>query len=437
MQPFSKIVRSGGAGASAVRKIMMLADRKNIINLGLDPAEVISFGGGWVGHQSPEGLRAAYRAIASDAKAFYRSGAYSATSGMSDLKRIIADLEQSFYGLRLTEEQIIIGQSATQLTHAMFLTLLDPDDHMILFDPTYASFTGQAHLVQRSEKGIVRVRAFDPKTWTYRAEKDILADLRTALSKYKPKLILFSSPDNPTGYSFSDTFIRDMIVAAEKSGTYVAMDLTYHALYFGDKSPAHVAYSPAKYKNLVRIHSTSKWCRGLGRRLGWIEADAAVIGAIAAVQQGLILSPDMMHQMAFAAYLKKSMADGTLVKYLETTRLKYKRAADVTMAAIDKHVGARYLAPTGSLYVVMDVGRASEAFSHELLKRTGVVVIPGDGFGTSLKNGVRISFGPLVDDLKKIETGIKKMGDFMHPVRSLRGVPSSASNTLSNRASSR
>lgn len=414
MRPFSQIVRSGGASASAIRKIMMLADRKNIINLGLDPAEVISFGGGWVGHQSPEGLRAAYRAIASDKKAFYRSGAYSATSGMNDLKRTIARVAHKFYRLILREEQIVIGQSATEITYATLLALLDPDDHVILFDPTYASFPGQIATAQRHEKGIVRVTAFDPKKWTYRDEKDILADLRAALKKFKPKLILFSSPDNPTGYSFSDDFIRSMILLAEKAGTYVVMDLTYHPLYFGAKSPAHVAFSPTQYKNLIRIHSTSKWCRGLGRRLGWIEANEEVAAAVAGIQQNVILSPDMMHQMAFGAYLEKGMADGTLAQYLTATRLKYRHAAEATMTAIEKYIGARYLKPSGSLYIMMDAGRSSGAFAHELLKATGVVVIPGDGFGRSLADGVRISFGPLVDDLKTVEKGIKKIGDFMH-----------------------
>lgn len=366
-----------------------------------------------MGHQSPEGLRAVYRTIASDKKAFYQSGAYSATSGMSDLKSAIIGLEKKFYQMPLTEDQIIIGQSATQLTHAMLSAFLDPDDHIILFDPTYASFPGQIAAVQRHEKGIVRIRAFDPKSWAYREEKEIYADIRAALKKFKPKLILFSSPDNPTGHSFSDGFIRDMINAAEKLGAYVAMDLTYHALYFGDTRPAHIAFSPKKFKNLIRIHSISKWCRSLGRRLGWIEADARVIQAIAGVQQSIILSPDTMHQMAFATYLKKSMADGTLATYLEETRLKYKRAAVVTMRAIERHIGARYFAPSGSLYVVMDVRRPADAFCHELLKRTGVVVIPGGGFGSSLINGVRISFGPLVDDLKTIETGIKRINDYM------------------------
>lgn len=413
MQPFSKIVRSGGAGASAIRKIMALADRKHIINLGLDPAEIISFGGGWVGHRAPEPMRRAYRAIATDKKLFHQSGAYSATAGSAEAKHAIRALNRRLYGMKLREEEIVVGQSATELTYAMLAALLDPDDRVLIFDPTYASFPVQIQTVQRHEKGIVHVRAFDPRRWTYRDERALLQDVRAALKKFRPKLILFSAPDNPTGWSFSDSFLRDMLRASQRSGTYVAMDLAYHTLYFGDARPGHVSFSPSEYENLIRIHSMSKWCRGLGRRLGWIEADERIVSAIAAIQQSVILSPDTLHQMAFASYVTEALEDGSLAKYLEETRLLYRRAARATCNAIDRHIGARYLTPTGGLYIVMDVGRLAEPFAHEVLKKTGVVVIPGGGFGPSLAKGVRISFGPLVEDPATIEKGIAKIRRFV------------------------
>ena len=59
----------------------------------------------------------------------------------------------------------------------------------------------------------------------------------------------------------------------------------------------------------------------------------------------------------------------------------------------------------------MDVGRNGDEFVREVLASTGVIFVPGSGFGPSITNGVRISYGPLVNDLDRIEEGIRRVGD--------------------------
>ena len=88
----------------------------------------------------------------------------------------------------------------------------------------------------------------------------------------------------------------------------------------------------------------------------------------------------------------------------------YREAARVTLAAIDAHIGRPRLTPAGGLYTVMDVGRDAETFVPEALKATGVLVVPGGGFGPSLANGVRISFGPLVMTPDRITEGLRRLG---------------------------
>jgi aspartate/methionine/tyrosine aminotransferase len=50
-----------------------------------------------------------------------------------------------------------------------------------------------------------------------------------------------------------------------------------------------------------------------------------------------------------------------------------------------------------------------DAFVENILKETGVIFVPGGGFGDSLKNGIRISFGPLVYGKDRIEEGFKRV----------------------------
>jgi aspartate/methionine/tyrosine aminotransferase len=131
------------------------------------------------------------------------------------------------------------------------------------------------------------------------------------------------------------------------------------------------------------------------------------------VQQCSILCPDTLSQMTMAKYLKTAIPDGSLKKYVANANALYKNAADVTLKAIDAHLQRPRLTPFGGLYTVVDIGTNADEFVPKALKATGVLVVPGGGFGESLTNGVRISFGPLVRDTAKIEEGLARLGTWM------------------------
>lgn len=410
MLTLSKTISGDFIKQSPIRKIMELADRKNIIKLGVNPDDVISFAGGWVNHQAPEELRQEYIKIVKDKALFHLNGGYSPTEGDSGLRTQLVALEKKIYGVKnIDEDNIIIGQSSTQLLFGLFFVLLDPKDKVLMFDPTYANYIEQIHVSQRKDS-VITLKILDEKTWTFmKDENALLTKIKQIIAKEKPKAILFSSPDNPTGQIPSDTFVRKVIDIASKSDVFVLIDNAYRDQYFTKVQPKHFSFGPEEYDNLILINSNSKWCRGLGRRLGWVKANKKVIAAMKMVQQTMILCPDSMHQLAMANYLKRSLKDGTLKKYLKENRLKYQKAAEVTSKCIEKYLGMRYLKPQGGLYTVVDVGEDGDDFVHRILKKTGVIFVPGGGFGKSLKNGIRISFGPLVNDLKKIEEGFLRV----------------------------
>jgi len=55
----------------------------------------------------------------------------------------------------------------------------------------------------------------------------------------------------------------------------------------------------------------------------------------------------------------------------------------------------------------------SSEFTRNVLENAGVIVVPGWGFGDTLKNAVRLSFGPLVHDLDRIDEAMKRLGQFL------------------------
>jgi len=135
------------------------------------------------------------------------------------------------------------------------------------------------------------------------------------------------------------------------------------------------------------------------------------------VQQCSILCPDTLEQMTLARYLKVAIADGSLRRYVDAANARYAHAAQVTLDAVDAHLGRPRLVPAGGLYTVVDIGEDADAFVPEALKATGVLVVPGGAFGASLAHGVRISFGPLVNDTSTISEGLARLGTWMRERR--------------------
>jgi aspartate/methionine/tyrosine aminotransferase len=164
---------------------------------------------------------------------------------------------------------------------------------------------------------------------------------------------------------------------------------------------------------VIAIHSNSKWGRGLGRRLGWVEAAPDVIDALERVQQCSLLCADTLSQMAMTRFVQRAVAEGTLRGYVEHWNGLYREAARVTAEAIDEHLQRPRLESMGGLYAVVDIGGDADAFVPRALQATGVLVVPGRGFGASLTNGVRISYGPLVMHPEKIREGLARLGRWM------------------------
>lgn len=411
----SSIVRAQLTRPSPIRQIMKMAERQNILAMGLNPDEVISFGGGWVNHDTPEPFRRAYAEVIADAGLFHKSGGYTATLGDMECREQIAQLEAAVFGMpRLGPEHIAIGLGSTQLTHDLFRSLLDPGDTVMLLDPTYANYEGQLAFAVPGVQ-VVRLPVLDPETWTYRPVADpegTLRDFNRLFDTHRPRLVLFGAPDNPTSQIVPQALAEAMLARTSEAGAWLAVDFAYKAQCF-DTPPAYYAWSPADHPTLIAIHSNSKWARGLGRRLGWIEAATPVIDALERVQQCSILCPDTLSQMTMARYLKGAIADGSLMDYVRTTNDRYREAARLTIDAVDTHLRRPRLVPAGGLYTVVDVGMNADAFVPKALQATGVLVVPGGGFGASLTNGVRISFGPLVTTPDKIDEGLARLGTWM------------------------
>ena len=408
MKPsLSKSVNTFRCTKSPVREIMDLANPQFFRKAGLDPAEVISFSGGWVNHAAPAQLREAFGEIIRDEARFHRSGGYSPTIGLPECRSAIADYERYLFGegLKLTPENIAVGCSSTQLTFNLMHIMLSPGDKLLLPDPAYCNYPSQVSALAGVE--VIRFPVLDVAGWRFVADER-MAEFAQCISRERPKMILLCAPDNPTSQVPSTAFVRAALHAAQEVGAFLVIDFAYKELVWGSQYPEYFSWGPND--NFVSIHSNSKWCRGLGRRLGWVEGPVEIVEALEAVQGSSILCPDTLHQMALTDYLKSGIAADSIRPYVLQTAALYQAAAMRTVQGIWEHLKLPCLVPQGGLYTVVHTGMESSEFTRWVLEKTGVIVVPGWGFGDTLKQAVRLSYGPLVHDLDKIDIALKKVG---------------------------
>lgn len=396
---------------SPIREIMDLANPEFFKKAGLDPADVISFSGGWVNHGAPVGLQGAYAEIIADNARFHASGAYPPTLGMPACRKALVDFEKHLYGqdMQLAPENIAIGCNSSQMTSNLMSIVMNPGDKLMLLDPAYANYPSQTTNIPNVE--IVRFPVLDTENWRYVADERIAAFSDFILQE-KPKLILLCAPDNPTSQIPSTAFVQAALEAAREVGAFLAIDFAYKALVWSDVLPEYFSWGPNE--NFISIHSNSKWCRGLGRRLGWIEAPVEIVEAFETVQSSSILCPDTLHQMALTDYIEQGIAGNSIKPYINETAQLYQAAAQRTVDAIEKYVQLPYLVPQGGLYTVVRVDMESSEFARKILESTGVIVVPGWGFGNSLKQAVRLSYGPLVHHLDKIDEAMQRVGKYLN-----------------------
>ena len=412
MRPnLSEKARKFKRSISPVRQIMNYADSNYIKSIGINPEHLISYAGGWVNHDAPNGLRNAYKEIIEDTSRFHKSGGYPPTLGDYMFKEAVIEFEKHIYGMNnLDINQIAIGLGSTQLAMDLLEVILDPGESILLLDPSYCNYPTQI-MTGIVNARIQRFPVLEKNSWDYLAESKVDKFHEFILEK-RPKIILLISPDNPTSKVLSDKFIKSTLNAAIEIGSFLLIDYAYKEIVFKDDYPEYYSWGPTD--NLISLRSNSKWCRGLGRRLGWIEAPSFIIESIESIQNSTILCPDMLHQMAMTRYISEAIKNKTLLPYLMEVRKKYQLAAQQTLESIKSYLDFPALEPDGGLYTCIKVDMDGGKFVEDVLKETGVLFVPGWGFGSTVKDAVRVSYGPLVNDLDKINLGFEKVSRYLN-----------------------
>jgi aspartate aminotransferase len=319
---------------------------------------------------------------------------YVATRGISALRASIGDYLKRTRRLEVQPEQVIVAPGCKMALSLAMMALIEAGDEVLYPDPgfpIYPSFT-------RGLGG----RAV---SYTLREENRFQPDLDEIASKItlKTRVLIFNSPNNPTGTVFSDARLEGIAELARKHDLWVIADEVYARILSSGEYKSIWAL-PGMAERTVIIDGFSKSFAMTGWRLGYAVAPVRVIDAMDLLVLNTFTCAAEFTQVAAIEALKD--ATNAVVAMVE----EYRRRRDVFVERLNKIPGFRCQSPDGAFYAwvnIEETGKPAEEVQRILLEEVGVAGIAGAAFGAEGKNYLRFSLVSashlLEDALERIE----------------------------------
>jgi len=303
---------------------------------------------------------------------------YVATRGIPPLRSAIADYLKRTRRLDIAAEQVLVAPGCKMALALAMMALIEPGDEVLYPDPSfpiYPSFT----------------RGLGAKAVPYalREENKFQPDLAEIAAKItaKTRMLIFNSPNNPTGTVFTDTVIAQIAELAKKHDLWVIADEIYARIVFNGEYKSIWAL-PGMAERTVIIDGFSKSFAMTGWRLGYAVAQKHVIDALDMLVLNTFTCTAEFSQVAAIEALRDSTnAVPAMVE-------EYRKRRDLFVERLNRIPGFRCLSPDGAFYAWVNIGETglpAEEVQRVLLEEAGVAGIAGAAFGVEGKNYLRFS----------------------------------------------
>ncbi len=329
---------------------------------------------------------------------------YTPVPGLLELRQSICDKLKRDNKLNYTPKEIVVSNGAKQCIANVCLSLLDPNDEVIIFTPYWVSYF---EIVKFAGGSPVPVYAGIEQDY-----KVIPAQLKEAIND-NTKLIIYSSPSNPTGSVYTEAEIAALAeVIKTKPDLYVLSDEIYEYITFNAKNPS-IASMPGMQERTILVNGMSKGFAMTGWRLGYLAAPQWIAAACAKVQGQFTSGATAFGQAAAAIALQHdpSALDYMKEKFLERKNLVKKMLEDIPGMRVNDPQGAFYFFPNISSFFGKTNGTRriddADEFVDVLLDEAHVAVVTGSAFGD--KNSFRISYATSNEVLIEAMTRIKRV----------------------------
>jgi len=323
---------------------------------------------------------------------------YTAVPGIPELLEAVATKLKRDNGIEYAPTDIIVSNGAKQSLFNLFQAVLNPGDEVIIPAPYWVTYP---ELVKYAGSIPVTVQTSEIGGFKITAEQ-----LKAAITP-KTKMLILTTPSNPTGSVYSKSELEALAEVLKGTDIIVASDEMYEKLVYGIKFVAAASISEDMYQRTVTINGLSKSVAMTGWRFGYLATpNKELIAAMSKLQSQSTSNINSITQKAAIPALL-----GEVDEEIESMRRAFEARADEAVELMNNIDGLSVLKPQGAFYLfvnIKDISDDSIEFCKELLQSTGVAVVPGIGFGS--EGYFRFSFAT---DIITIREGIRRIEKFV------------------------
>lgn len=335
---------------------------------------------------------------------------YTPVPGYLELREAISKKFKRDNGLDYKTDQIVVSTGAKQSLANVVLSLVNPGDEVIIPSPYWVSYL---ELVKLAEGIPVIVESGIEQDFKINAEQ-----LKKAITP-RTKLMIFSSPCNPSGSIFSKAELKELAnVIAAKEDFYVISDEIYEHINFVGKHES-IAQFDNVYNQVITVNGVSKGFSMTGWRLGYIGAPKWIADACSKMQGQFTSGTNSITQRAVITALE---ADPSVTNEMNKA---FKERRDLVLKMLNEIPGIETNEPEGAFYVFPNISsyfgkqttsgetiKDATDFSMYLLNEAQVAVVTGEAFGNP--NCIRLSYATSNDQLIK---AINRIADALQQLK--------------------
>ncbi|MEG1536200.1 MAG: aminotransferase class I/II-fold pyridoxal phosphate-dependent enzyme [Clostridia bacterium] len=325
---------------------------------------------------------------------------YTSNSGLPILRQNISKYLLQRYNLDYdwkTEMFVTVG--ASEGIDLCLRAMINQGDEVIIPEPSYVSYSPCVILCGGKP---VSAKCTAENGFSLTAES-----LRACITP-RTKVLILPYPNNPTGGIMTKAQLEDIRQIIIDNDIFVLSDEIYSELTYNLKHTSIATLQNMRERTIV-INGFSKAFAMTGWRIGYICAPQPLIKAMLKIHQYVIMCAPTMSQYCANEALERGFVENFLT--VQDMKEQYDMRRRYLVGALND-MGLTTFEPHGAFYVfpcVSSLGMTGEEFANQLLQEEHVAVVPGDAFGESGKNYVRISYAYSITNLQK---AMAKMRNF-------------------------
>jgi alanine-synthesizing transaminase len=358
--------------------------------------DVIDLGFGNPDIPSPPGVVAKLVEAATQGK----NHRYSASRGIPNLRKAVADRYLRAYGVRLDPDTEVINTIGAKegLSHLMW-ALVQPGDVALVPEPSYP-----IHVYAPVLAGA------DVRRVHLSTDADFFERLTAAFrtSWPKPRVIVTSFPHNPTTVTVDIDFFNRLVDFAHRNDVMLVHDFAYADISFDGYKPPSLLQADGAREVSVELYTLSKSHSMAGWRVGFVVGNAEMVSALQQLKS--YLDYGTFQPIQIASIIALNEHDG----YIDDVVDEYEVRRDALIHGL-RRAGWDIESPRATMFVWAEIPErfqhmGSLAFALDLLDNAAVAVSPGIGFGPSGDRHVRFA---LVENENRITQAVRNIRTYL------------------------